>query len=115
VPESSALDETVKDDISNSLLASLDEARPSADFDWAGVAKDDNYIWYLGLDNRRAGKGKTSDSSVEEVVVDPRSPLTILAVLFFVPIFVSEFFFSVSRPFICTGEWAAELCTSAIG
>jgi hypothetical protein len=109
--------ETDAEDVANSTPpVSSSELETSTDFDWASVAKDNNYIWYLNLKARRSGKSAdTSNNSVEEeVVTDLKSPITILAILFFVPIFTSEFFFSVSRPFICASQWAAELCAPAI-
>jgi len=116
VPEVSASAETDADRTNSMTQVSSGDPETSTEFDWSNAAKENNYVWYLGLNARRAGKSEDpSSNSVEaEVVTDLRSPITILAILFFVPIFTSEFFFSVSRPFICASQWAAELCAPAI-
>jgi len=98
-------------------VATTTVARP---FDWEDLVRDNNYLWYLrdmkreqaGIQNRTQN---TIAGGADDIRVNIRSPLTILALLFFVPMFSVELFFAISRGFICAGTWSSDLCSAYLG
>ena len=103
---------------SESPTEGKDLTKEGSNFDWAPMTKDNAYLFYL-RDWRAAERGDKKTERVKgkgEIVVSLRSPLTLLAVLFFAPLFSAEFFFAISRQFMCTGaEWGAEFCQAYTG
>jgi hypothetical protein len=90
------------------------EASPST-FDWTNFSKPEEYVWYLKADSPRGGSKQNQvrlKGQEEDITVQWNKPITILAFLFFVPLFSAEFFFAISRQFICYSPWTADLCNA---
>ena len=80
-------------------------------FNWESMASNDNYVWYLKDWNKNKKRPAGSASPRKgEIQTSLRSPVTIAAIMFFVPVFSAEFFFSISRQFLCAGSWGGDLC-----
>jgi hypothetical protein len=76
-------------------------------FDWSNFTRPEAYILFT-----RGYKKKTPISSKDSVKFDLAKPITWLGILFFVPVFGSEFFFAISRGFICNLPAMPDLCQS---
>ena len=89
----------------NALFATLPpDEKP---FDWTNFTRPEAYILFT-----RGYKKKTPISSKDSVKFDLAKPITWLGILFFVPVFGSEFFFAISRGFICNLPAMPDLCQS---
>ena len=82
-------------------------------FDWTNFTEPEEYVWYLrddgGVNNNNSNR---APGQAEDITVQWNAPITILALLFFVPLFSAEFFFAISRSFICASPWTADLCSA---
>ena len=76
-------------------------------FDWTDVSKEP-----LGDDRAAYRVAKIANAREQDVVVRFDAPITIAGILFFVPLFLGDTFFAISRSFICTSKdlALADLC-----
>ena len=77
-------------------------------FDWTNFSRPENYILFTQSQ-------PSMEESTETVRVDLTKPITWLGILFFVPVFSSEFFFAISRSFICDLPQFPNLCLNING
>ncbi|GMH95584.1 hypothetical protein TrST_g6782 [Triparma strigata] len=77
-------------------------------FDWTNFSRPENYILFTQ-------SRPSMEESTETVRVDLTKPITWLGILFFVPVFSSEFFFAISRSFICDLPQFPNLCLNMNG
>jgi len=92
--------------------------QPVVVFDWRDappVAAPSSFSAARPTTTRRASS--SPEAADTTVTVRWTSPITILGLLFFVPLFSSEFFFAISRQFICGSRVLAiaDLCRPVIG
>ena len=80
-------------------------------FDWTNFTEPEEYVWYLRDDGGEKRNSNRAPGQADDITVQWNAPITILAFLFFVPLFSAEFFFAISRSFICSSPWTADLCS----
>ncbi|GMI12654.1 hypothetical protein TrLO_g4162 [Triparma laevis f. longispina] len=86
-------------------MKNANEEKNNLVFDWANFTRPENYILFTQQRSRT-----TIDEDANTIRVDFTKPITWLGILFFVPVFSSEFFFAISRSFICNLPHYPDLC-----
>ena len=76
-------------------------------FNWSTFSRPEEYILFTRRREPLPREGGLEDDTIR---VDFRKPITWLGLLFFVPVFSSEFFFAISRAFICDLPAVPGLC-----
>ena len=79
-------------------------ANVSNTFNFSGFDKPEDYVLFLPRPADREASARREaqrEESGEVVTVRWSSPITVLALFFFTPIFGTELFFAASRSFIC--------------
>ena len=77
-------------------------------FNWSNFSRPEEYILFTRRRDPLPSEGGSGNDWT--IRVDFRKPITWLGLLFFVPIFSSEFFFAISRGFICDLPALPGLC-----
>ena len=115
---SSSSEETEKEKEKEKNYNKKHDSLDTAIFNWSNFSRPEEYILFTRRRPFRslaAGSSSPSPSpspSSQSIRVDFRQPITWLGILFFVPVFSSEFFFAVSRSFICDLPNLPGLCES---
>uniref|UniRef100_A0A7S4K5V2 Uncharacterized protein n=1 Tax=Odontella aurita TaxID=265563 RepID=A0A7S4K5V2_9STRA len=90
---------------------------------WREISRPENYVWYNSRIRDDGGKQEDDDDGgYPGAKSNEEQKWVVIALLaLFVPIFSVEFFFALSRQFMCGGdvftqpEWAQQLCSPYLG
>ena len=101
------------------LLLQLDsndsvDANAGEIFDWTNFTRPEEYVWYLKPTKAESSHAADRMPGQEDIVVNFTAPITIIAVIFFLPLFSAELFFAISRQFICASPLTSDLCSTVL-
>jgi len=94
-------DDTLSEDITTSIRESDNENTFDAE-DWKEMSREENYVLY-NTKIRQSIDGKKPTQQLNEVKRKENKAVLVALLVLFVPIFSIEFFFALSRQFVC--QW----------
>ena len=94
-------DDTLSEDITTSIRESDNENTFDAE-DWKEMSREENYVLY-NTKIRKSIDEKKPTQQLDEVKKKENKAVLIALLVLFIPIFSIEFFFALSRQFVC--QW----------